>query len=147
MSQAGALLEVIDAKIAKFQRLREIASDPELLETLQSGLLLGSRRAQTPHVEKRVLPIYGKLIVGVYEVMKDCSEPVDVAEVQRKMVEAGFSFQTTQSPRVAISSALQKLTRRGMIQLVQRGQGRIGNQYVGVKEKRPAAFVKTSADR
>ena len=139
-------LSVIDAKIEKLQRIRqllsddstrELLSDPEAMALLQQAISTGRTNGVLVKDNELdpTLPPEGSLIRTVLDTGRNCPNKFNTRYIVEKMKINGFRF-LAQHPTISVNAALKKLTEQGYFQVVQQGSGRIPTIYENVPRSR-----------
>ena len=124
-------LHILDAKIERLRRLREILQDDETRElasqlltgsngTSDAGPILVSRRTKTAKK--------GALLRKVFETAKAQSQTFTVKMILDAMTQGGFHFQAA-DPTIAVGGVIRKLAKRGKFRVVEQGAGAKGSVY------------------
>ena len=147
-------LQAIDAKIRKFQKLRELLADEETRELMADPEVLELVRSTVPkngsnkndastapltlefpdEAEDENLPAEGSLKRKVLEAARACTGKFDTSYIVQQLNQAGQKF-NNRDPKLAVNQALRGLTKKKFIRLVREGSGRIPNIYEARKKE------------
>lgn len=121
-------IATIDAKIRKLQELKRLASDPEMLQILESLVAPSANKPQAPQPNPRPGPRRGEQRNAVFRAMREISGRFTATDIVGVLKTNGFVF-AAKSPSIAVNSILRKLVAKGELVVAVQGSGRAGNQY------------------
>jgi hypothetical protein len=134
----------IDEHCAKFEQLRELLADPEVLALAKKILIEDDHFAPqipapnptpiqqpTAHtvapVATPTLVFRGLMTQTAYECVLNMNEPFTARELIEKMREAGYKF--FGHPEVSVHTPLKKLLETKVIEIIEEGAGRHATVY------------------
>jgi hypothetical protein len=140
-------LSPLDAKIRKFQKLKELLSDAETRELLadpevrlfiqqtvrsngSSRIVAEEPESTRPKPQKKLRP--GTLLANILEATTDLKAHFTVKDVVEAYNAKGFSFEA-KNPEVATLSTLNKLAKHKFIRVWKKGKGRRATIFTQAK--------------
>jgi hypothetical protein len=145
-------LSPVEAKIRKFQKVKQMLSDPEIHEVLADPEMLAviqqtirgngslgalveiqSQGSQAHHVELRPILREGTLLADIMNATLAMPKRFKVKDVLNHMKTTGYVFDA-KKPDIAVNSALRKLAKRKYIRLITKGRGRNPHIFGHAKE-------------